>query len=580
MHDVDLIFTLAWALGVALVLGFITQRIGLSPIVGYLLAGVCLGPNTPGVLVNQHVADQLAEVGVILLMFDVGLQFHFKEMLDTWKTVVPGSILHIFAAIFLGALAMHSLGWGWTEGVVFGLAISVASTVVLMRVLADHHELHTGTGHITIAWSVVQDLFTVFILVLLPPLFGGNGANWVATIGIASIKIVALVLVVFLIGGQVVPWLFHRIALTGSRELFTLTVLTVALGIATGSSTLFGVSKPLGAFLAGMVVGRSDFSLRAASEALSMRNAFAVLFFVSVGMLFRWQCLIETPGMVLAAVAVIVIGKSLVGVLMMILLRYPLRTALSVGIALAQIGEFSFILATQSLQLKLLSESASHILIASAIISITLNPFFFSLAAPLEKWLTKYPWLSRWLTAFVANGHGIDNVQPPKMEHSAIVVGYGPVGQTVCSLFLANRIEPVIIELNVETVHRLKSAGMTAVYGDVGHAETLQHAGIEDAEALVLSTSSIQSVREVIRIARELNPEIRILVHTTYVKESPHLLSQGVDHVFSGEGEVALAMTTYLLQHLGATPEQIDRERNRVGENFFTLPAPKSAPNL
>jgi len=575
MHDVDLIFTLAWGLGIALVFGFLTQKVGLSPIVGYLIAGVCVGPSTPGVEVNKEMANQLAELGVVLLMFDVGLQFHIKEMLAVWKTVVPGSILHIFAAVFMGAVAVHALGWGWTEGIVFGLAISVASTVVLLRVLADHHELHTSTGHITIAWSVVQDLFTVFVLVLMPLFLRESGSSlaWVTAIGIATLKITALILLVFLIGGRVVPWLFHRIALTGSRELFTLTVLAVALGMATGSSSLFGVSMPLGAFLAGMVVGRSDFSLRAASEALSMRNAFAVLFFVSVGMLFNWRIWIEAPGLVFTSLAVIVIGKAVVGVIMLLLLRYPLRTALSVAVALSQIGEFSFILATQSRQLNLLSETASNVLVAAAIVSITLNPFLFSLTGPLEKWLTKYPWVSRWLTSFVAHGHGIDNEPPPKMEHSALVVGYGPVGQTVCTLLRANRIEPIIIELNVETVHRLKAAGMTAIYGDVGHAETLRHAGIQDAEALVLSTSGIQSVREVIRIARELNPEIRILVHTTYVRESPHLLALGVDHVFSGEGEVALSMTTYLLQHLGATPEQIDRERTRVGETVYgTLP--------
>jgi CPA2 family monovalent cation:H+ antiporter-2 len=330
MHELDLILTLTGGLAAALICGYVTFRLGLSPIVGYLTAGFVVGPNTPGFVANQHLADELAEIGVILLMFGVGLQFHFKELLAVRRVALPGALGQSLIATLLGTLVGVACGWGWSAGMVFGLAISVASTVVLMRVLADNGDLHTPTGHIAVGWLVVEDLFTVLVLVLLPAVFGRSqaGAGGLAlAFGLAMGKLGAMVALTFLVGERLIPWLLDRVAATRSRELFTLTVLVVALGIAVGSAKLFGVSMALGAFLAGMVVGRSEFSLRAATEALPMRDAFAVLFFVSVGILFNPRYLIESPGLVAATLAVILLGKPLAALGIVLLLKYPPRVA-------------------------------------------------------------------------------------------------------------------------------------------------------------------------------------------------------------------------------------------------------------
>ncbi|HEU5077689.1 MAG TPA: cation:proton antiporter [Opitutaceae bacterium] len=579
MHEnVDLILTLTGGFIAALVLGYLTQRIGLSPIVGYLLAGVAVSPHTPGFVASSDMANQLAEIGVILLMFGVGLQFHFKELLAVKRVAIPGAIVQSLVATALAAYVMHVFGWSWPAGVIFGLAISVASTVVLTRVLADNGDLHTPAGHISVGWLVMEDLFTVFVLVLLPAIFGPGteeGSVFGALLW-AFVKIVGLVVFTFAIGSWAIPWLLTRIAKTGSRELFTLAVLAIALGIAVASARMFGVSMALGAFLAGMVVARSDFSVRAATEALPMRDAFAVLFFVSVGMLFDWRSVAEAPGLVLATMLVILIGKPLSALCIVLLLRYPLRTALSVSIVLAQIGEFSFILATMGRQLNILPTAASNILVAAAILSITLNPLTYRMVGYVEKRCDKFfPGFTRWVARRAAGLEldGSDSVanSGPRVNPKgprAIIVGYGPVGRTVARLLRENEIEPVIVELNVETVQALRGENLSAIYGDATRQETLSQAGVAQARAIVLSASSIKEGNEIVRIARELNPKIRVLARTSYVRELLELRSAGADEVYSGEGEVALAMTAAILRDLGATPEQIDRERNRVRESL------------
>jgi CPA2 family monovalent cation:H+ antiporter-2 len=572
MHNIDLILTLTGGFIAALVLGYGTHRLGLSPIVGYLMAGLVIGPHTPGFVASGAMAEQLAEIGVILLMFGVGLQFHFDELLAVRRIAIPGAIVQSAVATAFAAVLTHALGWSWSAGIVFGLAISVASTVVLTRVLADNGDLHTPTGHISIGWLVMEDLFTVFVLVLLPAIFGGGspaGPTEIATaVGMATVKILALVAFTFLIGGRVLPKMLANIARTGSRELFTLAVLAIALGIAVGSAKLFGVSMALGAFLAGMVVGRSEFSVRAATEALPMRDAFAVLFFVSVGMLFDWRSILQEPLFILVTMVVILVGKSLAAFVIVVLLRYPLRVALSVSVVLAQIGEFSFILATLGRQLEILPPNASNILVAAAIISITLNPLIYRAIPAIERLLTSsFPGFVRWVECRAGAGDTLaPHVPATPGKHRAIVVGYGPVGETVARLLQQNEIEPVIVEMNLDTVQRLRASGIAAVYGDITRTETLVQAGAADATALVLSASSISGGREIVRAARELNPKIRVLARTSYVRELETLKSAGADAVFSGEGEVALAMTESILSGLGATPEQIDRERNRVHE--------------
>lgn len=572
MENLDLIFTLTGGLTAALAAGYVTHRIGLSPIVGYLLAGIAVGPWTPGFVANHHLAEQLAEIGVILLMFGVGLHFHLKELMAVRRVAIPGAIGQSLFATLLAVIVTHFFGWDLSAGVVFGLAIAVASTVVLIRVLADNRDLHTPSGHIAVGWLVVEDLFTVVALVLLPALFGpgaGGLSALPATLGITALKLAGLCILVFVIGGKIIPRILDNVASTRSRELFTLTVLVLALGISVGSAKLFGVSMALGAFLAGMIVGRSEFSQRAAAEALPMRDAFAVLFFVSVGMLLRPAALVEHPGLIAATLAIILIGKPLAAFVIVLLLKRPLRAALSVSAALAQIGEFSFILAALARDLGVLYDTATDVLVISAIISITLNPLLYRLVDPTERFLMRHPTFGKWFRPAIAEPHQpAEEVEP---SHRAIVIGYGPVGRTVTRLLKENDIQPFVIEMNVETVRNLRNEGIRAVYGDACQRDILLSAGIEKADSLILSASSVQGGSEVVRIARDLNPDIHVLARSTYVRELPSLRKAGAVSVFSGEGEVALALTETLLRDLGATPEQIDRERERVRDELCAV---------
>ncbi len=580
MHNLDLILTLTGGLTAALFLGYWTHRLGLSSIVGYLLAGLAVGPNTPGFVANRHLAEQLAEVGVILLMFGVGLQFHVKELLEVRRVAIPGAIGQSLVATLLGGLLVHGLGLSWSAGIVFGLAISVASTVVLLRVLTDNNDLHTPSGHIAIGWLVVEDLFTVLVLVLLPVIFGAkqlSSGSFPIALVLAVLKLTALLVFTLYVGGRAIPWLLNRVTATRSRELFTLTILVLALGIAVGSAKIFGASMALGAFLAGMVVGRSEFSLRAASEALPMRDAFAVLFFVSVGMLFNPKHLIEAPGLVAATLAIVILAKPMSALGIVLLLKYPLRVGLSVAVALAQIGEFSFILATVAKELGLLTDIAENALIVAAIVSISLNPLFYRLIAVLESKLKRYPRLWERLSAGTASasedGSTLEKGGIYRPGHRAIVVGYGPVGQTVTRLLRENGIEVTVIELNRDTVRRLRTEGIPVVYGDACYRETMVKAGIEKAVSLILSAAGMPGSQEVIRLAKETNPDIQVFARSVHLREAGSLEQAGADVVFSGEGEVALAMTEFMLRRVGATPEQIDLERERIRREFFGFSA-------
>jgi CPA2 family monovalent cation:H+ antiporter-2 len=578
MHNLDLILTLTSSLAAALLFGYGTHRMGLSPIVGYLLAGIAVGPTTPGFVAKQDLADQLAEIGVILLMFGVGLHFHFHELLAVRRVAVPGAIGQSLVATVLGCLVAVAAGWGWSAGLVFGLAISVASTVVLLRVLSDHNDLHTPTGHIAVGWLVVEDLFTVLVLVLLPAVFRADAVGvggMVLALGWSVVKIGLLLAFIVFVGGRFLPTLLGRVAATHSRELFTLTVLVTALGLALGAAMLFGVSMALGAFLAGMVVGRSEFSSRAAAEALPMRDAFAVLFFVSVGMLFHPGVLVSAPGLVAGTLAIILVGKPLAALAIVLLLRYPLRVALAVAVALAQIGEFSFILASLGRELDILPEQATHALVAAAIVSISLNPIFYRLTDVMERRAQRSPGLWRWLSARAPVA--VPGSRPPETADEAphgqaVVVGYGPVGRTLVRLLQENGIEPTVIELNLDTVRRLREDGLAAVYGDATHKATVHEAGAQHAQVFILSSSGMRGSEEAIRLAREVNPGIRVFARANYLREIPALRRAGADAVFAGEGEVALSMTEFILRQLGASDEQIDRERDRIREELFGTP--------
>jgi CPA2 family monovalent cation:H+ antiporter-2 len=559
VHSFDLIVTLAGGLAAALAAGYLTHRLGLSPIVGYLFAGLLVGPYTPGFVADQHLAEQLAEVGVILLMFGVGLQFHIEELLAVRTIAIPGALVQSAVATALGTWVGRAAGWGWEASIVFGIALSVASTVVLVRVLSDNRDLHTPAGHIAIGWLVVEDILTVLILVLMPAIFGRDGGApadgssvWLAVL-FALTKIGLLVVFTITAGGRAIPWLLTHVASTRSRELFTLTVLAVALGIAVVSAKIFGVSMALGAFLAGMVVGRSDFSVRAASEAMPMRDAFAVLFFVSVGMLLDPAQLLQQPMRVLLTLAVVLIGKPAAALAIAALFRQTLKVSLSVAVALAQIGEFSFIVATLGNSLGVLPPAATQILVAAAIVSITINPLLYRSVDSLARRFGRQD--------HVTAAAGQDQ---PESQYRAIVVGYGPIGRTVGRLLRENDITPTIIELNMDTVRQLRQEGMDAIYGDASQSNTLTSAGTSGARSIIISVAGMPGVEETIRVARELNPNIQTLARTSNLREASDLRSAGADVVFSGEGEVALAFTEAILENLGATPDQIQRERARV----------------
>ncbi len=565
MHSLDLILTLAGGLGAALVFGFATHRAGLSPIVGYLVAGLLVGPYTPGFVADRHMAEQLAEVGIILLMFGVGLQFHIEELVAVWRVAVPGAVAQSVVATGLGMGVAHVFGWPWTAGLVFGIGLSVASTVVLIRVLSDNRDLHTRAGHIAVGWLVVEDLLTVLVLVMMPAVFarGAGESSVAANLGVAALKVALLTALVLIGGRRIVPWLLTRVAATRSRELFTLTILVLALGISVASAQVFGVSMALGAFLAGLVVGRSEFSIRAASEALPMRDAFAVLFFVSVGMLLDPGYVMTAPLLVVSALAVVLVGKPLVALALVLLWGYPAGVALRIAVALAQIGEFSFIVAAAGALLGIVTDDVKNTLIATAIVSIAVNPLLYRAVAPLERWIPQRR---------SAGGAATEAPSPAGQtdpQHHAVVIGYGPVGRTVARLLRQNGVTPTIVDLNVETVRALRDEGLPAIYGDAGHRDTLVGAGVPTAEAIILSVAGLPAAGEIIRTSRELNPSILILARTAYIRELVTLRVAGANVVFSGESEVALAFTETILGRLGATPEQIDRERARVHDELL-----------
>jgi CPA2 family monovalent cation:H+ antiporter-2 len=550
-HNLDLIFTLTGGLMAALVLGFITDRLKLSPIVGYLLAGVAVGPFTPGFVASREIAEQFAEVGVILLMFGVGIHFHVQELLAVRKIAIPGAVIQITVATLLGLIVTQLLGWSVEAGVVFGLAISVASTVVLLRVLADYDQLHTPAGHVAVGWLLVEDLFTVLVLVLLPLMAGSasGSSNLAASIGFAVLKIAGLVIFTFLVGTRAIPKILGYVAKTGSRELFTLSVLAIALGIAVGSAVLFGASMALGAFLAGMVVGQSEFSARAASEALPLRDAFAVLFFVSMGMLFDPLQLDDNLALTLATLGVVLIGKPIAAFVVVMLLRHPLRTGLAVSVALAQVGEFSFMLAALGTKLEVLPHEATQSLVAASIVSITLNPLLFRFVEPMARRYTK-----------PVAPESDDPFKGPA-ENQIVVIGYGPIGRQVVALLRQYNVEPTVIDLNLETVRQLRAQGVRAIYGDSSQREILETAGVRSALGLVFA-SNARSL-ETVKAAVEINQHLMILTRATYLKEAPALQKVGAVAVVS-EAEVALAITERLLRRLGATAEQLDRARDEV----------------
>ena len=557
-HSVPLIATLATGFGLALVLGIAAVKLRLPALVGYLLAGVLIGPHTPGYVADVKLAAELAEIGVMLLMFGVGLHFSLGDLLSVKRIAVPGAVLQIAVATAMGAGLASS--WGWAPGgaLVFGLALSVASTVVLLRALEARGAVASMNGRIAVGWLIVEDLAMVLGLVLLPPLAevlgatAGSGGNLWQTLAITLLKVAAFIAFMLVVGHRVFPKVLWLVARTGSRELFTLCVVAAALGIAFGAAKLFGVSFALGAFFAGMVMRESEFSHRAATESLPLQEAFAVLFFVSVGMLFDPRILIDEPLQVLAVVGIIVVGKSIAAAALVLALRYPLNTALTVSASLAQIGEFSFILATLGVSLGLLPVSGQSLIVAGALISIALNPLVFAGVEPLRRWI-----LDRSDLARKAESRQDPYAELPMsterkyLEGQVVLVGHGRVGRRIADALDRHGIPCVIVDQNREVVEDLRDRGKPAVCGDAAEPAVLIQAHIAEAAVLVVAADDPLDVRRMADTARTLNPDIGIVLRTHDADESELLRADGIGTVFLGENELANGMASHVLARLG-----------------------------
>ncbi len=484
-HDISLITTIAAALGLGLVFGMLAVRLRLPALVGYLAAGVVIGPATPGFVADVHLASQLAEIGVMLLMFGVGLHFSLDDLLEVKGIALPGAVLQIAVATLLGMGLTHLWGWDLGAGLVFGLALSVASTVVLLRALEDRGQLDSLNGRIAVGWLVVEDLVTVLVLVLLPALAGplggkgeGGGSLW-PSLGKTLLQVGAFIAFMLLVGRKLFPWFLWRVAKTGSRELFTLAVIAAAVGIAYGSSHLFGVSFALGAFFAGMVLRESELSHRAAQETLPLRDAFSVLFFVSVGMLFDPRVLVESPLQVLGVVAIILVGKSLAGFLLVLALRYPVNTAITVSASLAQIGEFSFILAALGISLGLLPEMGQNLILAGAIVSIAVNPLMFKLVGPLQNRVLSASERARNMARSPDPLAELPTtVTHERLTGQVVLVGYGRVGKRIAQALDSQGVHYVVAEQNRDIVDHLRRRDQPAVAGNAAEPAVLIQAHI------------------------------------------------------------------------------------------------------
>ncbi len=559
MHNLGILVTFAGSLAAALVLGFLAHRLKVSPIVGYLLAGIVVGPFTPGFVADRAVAEQFAEMGVILLLFGIGLRFHLSEMIAMWRIVVPGALIQSTISTAALAFLLHLVGWTWIAGIILGMAISVASTVVMALVLAERHDLHARIGYIAIGWTVVEDLLTVAMLLVLPIVYstGGGGSQSVGgALAVAGLKVAALGAIVVVLGRWVIPTALERIEKTRSRELFTLAVLVLAIGIAVGSAAIFGVSIALGAFLAGLAVGRSEFAARAASDAVPMRDAFAVLFFVSVGMLFDPHSLISAMLPIVLVLAVVLIVKPLAALLTVRVLGEPLATAVPVGAAFSQVGEFSFILGVLARDLGLIDGVGWNALVAASIISIVLNPSIY-------RWARRVSSSAPDLTGIAARQH------PAMDSRRCILVGYGPVGRIVRRLLEERGAQITVIDLNLDTVRQLRVEGVTAIYGDVLRPGTLDEAGIATAGSLVLS-ADVEDAAEIVRQSRLLNPKLRILVRCTHLRDAAALQRAGANVVAAGEAEVGVALAEAVTDGDDIDAGQATEQRHAIRRRLYS----------
>jgi CPA2 family monovalent cation:H+ antiporter-2 len=557
-HNITLITTIVAALCFGLIFGLIAVRLKLPALVGYLAAGILIGPSTPGFVADAALTAQLAELGVMLLMFGVGLHFSLTDLLKVRGIALPGAVLQIIVTTGMGMGLAQLWGWSLTTGLVFGLSLSVASTVVLIRTLAERGLLESMNGRIAIGWLIVEDLVMVLVLVFLPTLsdilIGSPGVESSAIwkmLAITFAQLTAFFVFMLVIGRKLFPWFLWRVARTGSRELFTLSIIAAGVGVAYGSSQFFGVSFALGAFFAGMVLRKSALIHRAAEESLPLRNVFSVLFFVSVGMLFEPSVLIDNPVQILATVTVIVLGKSLVAFLLVLAFRYPLNTALTVSASLAQIGEFSFILAALGLSLGLLTTETHSIILAGALISIAMNPFIFKAIKPLQKWLQTHSKLARKLEELADPLAELPmSTDQEKLTGQIVLIGYGQVGKKVSECLIDRGIHFIVVEQNRKLVEHLRNQGIAAVTGDAAEPSALIQAHIARASMLIIATPVNFHVRSIVETAKALNPSITSLIRTHDENDAQLLEEENIGKAFFGEHELATAMVRHIFETL------------------------------
>ncbi len=551
-HDSPLITTIVGGLVLAFIFGALAHRLRMPPLIGYLIAGIAVGPFTPGFVADSGLAQQLAEIGVILLMFGVGLHFSLKDLLSVKAIAVPGAVVQIGIATLLGWGLAWMAGWPTGEGIIFGLALSTASTVVLLTALQARRQVETKRGRIAVGWLIVEDIAMVLALVLIPALsgfLGGRGEMLtsealMSALAITLGKLVAFVAAMLIVGRRVIPWTLEKIAATGSRELFRLAVLAIALGFALGAAYVFGVSFALGAFFAGMILSESELSHRAAEESLPLRDAFAVLFFVSVGMLFDPAIVFQHPWLVLGTVLIIVFGKSLAALAIVLAFRHPLSTALAISVSLAQIGEFAFILATLGVSLGLLSETGQSLILGGAILSILLNPLMFSLLDRLK------PWLEQREGKPDGPAPAVDDAHVPfwsPLRSHTVLVGFGRVGHLVALSLGEQDRQFIVIEDQADVVRALRADGIPALYGNAALPGILEAADIATARWLLVAIPHALEAGQIIERARAINPQIEVIARAHSISEVTHLEKHGATYTIMGEREIAKGMANRVL---------------------------------
>ncbi len=559
MPDAPILLTLTCGLLFAVVLGAVCHRLRVSPIVGYLLAGVVVGPRTPGFDADVHVAEQFAEIGIILLMFGVGLEFHVADLRRVQRVALPGALLQVAITTALVAAIFVEFGWGWGAAVILGLAASVASTVVLVRSLESRGGFGNEAGQTAVGWLVLEDALTVLIVVLLPALAPtGHAGGWqqvAGSGGLALLKMAVLVALTLGFGRLVLPRALYWVAETRSRELFTLSVLSIALGIATGAAVFLQVSVALGAFLAGLVVGQSDVSHRAAADALPLRDAFAVLFFVSIGMRLDLATVWREPGPALALLSVVLLGKPLIATGLVLLFGRPVGVALTVGAALGQIGEFSFILSDLATRFRLLPEPASSLLVATAVASIALNPLILAGTEPLARQLDA--------KRRASPGSPVEAALFEADSVGAVLVGFGPAGRVLCRRLEAFAIRPVVIEMNLSSVQTLRARGIPAIHGDATRRTILEAAGVATARYLLVTVPDSATRDVIIREALACNPGLKVFARARFLQEVGPLQRAGVAGYAIEEEEVAVALASRFLRELGEPRAEEGLERVR-----------------